>query len=85
MPIPTRCTGSSMHGRHYHIDGIHLSEPSPQRTPVLYQAGASARGKDFAASHAECVFLYGPSKDHTRKAVQDVRHLAAKQGGIRRA
>lgn len=67
-------------GRHYRMDGVHLSEPSPQRTPVLYQAGASARGKDFAASHAECVFLYGPSKDHTRKAVQDVRDIAAKQG-----
>src|SRR4029078_11551443 len=33
-------------GRHYTMDAIHLSEPSPQRTPVLYQAGASARGKD---------------------------------------
>jgi FMN-dependent oxidoreductase (nitrilotriacetate monooxygenase family) len=67
-------------GRHYRMDGIHLSEPSPQRTPVLYQAGASARGKDFAASHAECVFLYGPNKDHTRKAVQDTRDLVTKQG-----
>jgi FMN-dependent oxidoreductase (nitrilotriacetate monooxygenase family) len=60
-------------GRHYNVDAIHLSEPSPQRTPVLYQAGASARGKDFAASHAECVFLYGPNKEQTRKAVEDVR------------
>ena len=33
--------------------GIHLCEPSPQRTPVLYQAGASNRGRTFAATHAE--------------------------------
>lgn len=67
-------------GRHYNVDAIHLCEPSPQRTPVLYQAGASSRGKDFAARHAECVFLYGPSKEHTRKAVQDVRERAARLG-----
>jgi FMN-dependent oxidoreductase (nitrilotriacetate monooxygenase family) len=67
-------------GRHYNVDAIHLSEPSPQRTPVLYQAGASARGKDFAASHAECVFLYGPNKEQTRKTVEDVRQRAATAG-----
>lgn len=27
-------------GPFYKLDAIHLSEPSPQRTPVLYQAGA---------------------------------------------
>ncbi|MGO7748457.1 hypothetical protein ACC677_37460, partial [Rhizobium ruizarguesonis] len=26
-------------GKHFNVTGIHLSEPSPQRTPVLYQAG----------------------------------------------
>jgi FMN-dependent oxidoreductase (nitrilotriacetate monooxygenase family) len=28
-------------GPQYRLDAIHLCEPSPQRTPVLYQAGAS--------------------------------------------
>jgi ribosome biogenesis GTPase A len=40
---------------------MHLAEPSPQRTPLLYQAGSSARGSRFAATHAECVFLNGQS------------------------
>ena len=31
-------------GEHFQVPGIHLCEPSPQRTPVLYQAGASSRG-----------------------------------------
>src|SRR5665213_1389133 len=44
-------------GQFYRVDAIHLCEPSPQRTPVLYQAGASARGRGFAAAHAECVFI----------------------------
>ena len=32
-------------GPYFQIDAIHLCEPSPQRTPVLYQAGASTRGR----------------------------------------
>jgi len=33
-------------GPHFKVDAIHLCEPSPQRTPVLFQAGASKRGRD---------------------------------------
>ena len=58
-------------GPHYQVPGIHLCEPSPQRTPVLYQAGASSRGKAFAARHAECVFISGPSTAVIGKAVRD--------------
>ena len=46
-------------GRQYRLDAPHLVAPSPQRTPVLYQAGASPRGLAFAARHAECVFMNG--------------------------
>ena len=35
------------HGPRYHVDAIHLSEPSRQRTPVLYQAGSSRRGREL--------------------------------------
>ena len=44
------------HAGPYRYMRAHLSEPSPQRTPVLYQAGASSRDQRFAAAHAECVF-----------------------------
>jgi alkanesulfonate monooxygenase len=67
-------------GENYRIDGIHLSEPSPQRTPVLYQAGASGRGRDFAARHAECVFMSGPSKQVIAPLVADIRRGAARHG-----
>ncbi|MBL6457325.1 LLM class flavin-dependent oxidoreductase [Belnapia sp. T6] len=47
--------------------GPFLVEPSPQRTPVLYQAGASDRGRAFAARHAECVFVnFGRPADIAR-------------------
>jgi FMN-dependent oxidoreductase (nitrilotriacetate monooxygenase family) len=67
-------------GKHYQVDAIHLSEPSPQRTPVLYQAGASARGREFAARHAECVFISGPDKENTRHLVGDLRRRAVRHG-----
>jgi FMN-dependent oxidoreductase (nitrilotriacetate monooxygenase family) len=60
-------------GPHFKVDAIHLCEPSPQRTPVLFQAGASKRGRDFAARHAECVFINGPSKKIIANIVSDLR------------
>jgi len=56
---PAKIRAIHHHGKQYRIDAPHLCEPSPQRTPVLYQAGASPRGLQFAARHAECVFMNG--------------------------
>ncbi len=67
-------------GTFFNVPGIHLCEPSPQRTPVLYQAGASSRGKQFAAEHAECVFVAAPSKVLLKKTVADIRRRAAEAG-----
>ena len=67
-------------GPHFKVDAIHLCEPSPQRTPVLFQAGASRRGRDFAARHAECVFINGPSKKVVGAIVADLRPRAAAAG-----
>ena len=63
------------HGEHFRVDGVHLGEPSPQRTPVIYQAGTSPKGRDFASRHAECVFVSGPST-----AVIAPRVAALRQG-----
>lgn len=67
-------------GRHYTVDAIHLAEPSPQRTPVLYQAGSSPRGKQFAAQHAECVFISGQSAKVIAPRVASIRTLTAETG-----
>jgi len=64
-------------GRQYRISAMHLCEPSPQRTPVLYQAGASERGRTFAGRHAECVFVNGTSPSIVAKLVADLRARAA--------
>lgn len=61
-------------GRYFDVKGPHMCEPSPQRTPVLFQAGASGRGHGFAGKHAEAVFMVAPT---IAAAAEDVRKLRA--------
>lgn len=67
-------------GTYYTVPGAHLAEPSPQRTPFLFQAGASARGRQFAAEHAEAVFLIGTSAEEMRPIVDQLRMQIAEAG-----
>lgn len=67
-------------GKYFDVPGYGLTEPSPQRTPLLYQAGASGAGKDFAARHAECVFIATPTKALVKAYVADIRRRAAEAG-----
>ena len=67
-------------GAFYRMSGVHMCEPSPQRTPVLYQAGASTRGRAFAARHAECVFLTTSEAPMVRAHVADIRRQAQANG-----
>jgi long-chain alkane monooxygenase len=68
------------HGPQYKVDAMHLCAPSPQRTPVLYQAGSSSRGRQFAALHAECVFVNGQKKEGVKEIVDDIRAQAVSIG-----
>jgi FMN-dependent oxidoreductase (nitrilotriacetate monooxygenase family) len=67
-------------GRYFKVPGVHLCEPSPQRSPVLYQAGASSRGRRFAGAHAECTFVATPSKAVLKSAVAGIRDSVAAAG-----
>jgi alkanesulfonate monooxygenase SsuD/methylene tetrahydromethanopterin reductase-like flavin-dependent oxidoreductase (luciferase family) len=40
---------------------------------VIYQAGASSRGRQFAAEHAEAIFTAAPTKEQLREVVGDIR------------
>jgi FMN-dependent oxidoreductase (nitrilotriacetate monooxygenase family) len=72
-------------GRFFTVRGPHQCEPSPQRTPVLYQAGASARGLTFAARHAEVVFLTLSDPERGAAQVAELRARAIEQGREPRA
>jgi FMN-dependent oxidoreductase (nitrilotriacetate monooxygenase family) len=69
-------------GTYYEVAGPHLSEPSPQRTPLLFQAGSSSRGREFAARHAECVFMVTSRQSLRGSAslINDIRTRAVRQG-----
>lgn len=62
------------------LEAVHLVSPSPQRVPVIYQAGTSTAGRAFAGRHAECVFISGPSAAVAGPRVAAVRAAAAEAG-----
>ncbi len=67
-------------GPYFQIEAMHLCEPSPQRTPVLYQAGASPKGMGFATRHAECIFINGPSRHVIAGYVRRLREALVARG-----
>lgn len=77
---PAKIRPISHHGEFFDVEGYHLSEPSIQRTPVLYQAGTSPRGRAFAGRHAESVFISARDKVTARNAVRALRAEALRAG-----
>lgn len=67
-------------GRWFSLDTPHSSEPSPQRTPFLYQAGSSDRGVRFAAQWSEVVFVTLSSPRRGKDHVARLRQQAAERG-----
>ena len=67
-------------GKYFKVPGFHLCEPSPQRTPVIFQAGASGRGRRFAAEHCEAMFILTTSPDHAHKVTNEIRDVVEKAG-----
>lgn len=68
------------HGKYFKMEAHHICEPSPQRTPILFQAGTSSRGREFAAQHAECVFIGGRNPKLAAETVTDLRERARALG-----
>lgn len=77
---PARVHEIAFEGEYFRVAGPHLSEPSPQRTPVIYQAGTSDRGKRFAARHAEGTFLSPRDEGSAAADIADLRRLATEEG-----
>jgi len=67
-------------GPRYQVEGPHLVSPSPQRTPLLFQAGASEAGRTFAASNAEAVFIVSPNLEAAARDTSDIRRRAVARG-----
>lgn len=67
-------------GEHFSVAGPHLTQPSRQRTPLLFQATGSPAGMEFAGRHAEIVFTGGLTTEAVRKNIANMRAKAAEHG-----
>ncbi|ROO88136.1 dimethylsulfide monooxygenase large subunit [Actinocorallia herbida] len=77
---PSRVRPVRHEGEYYKVRDIALSEPSVQRTPVLFQAGTSRAGSAFAGRHAEGVFLSTYETAGARRLVTQVKDAARAAG-----
>lgn len=77
---PSKVHNINHEGERYSVEGFNLMEPSPQRTPVLAQAGGSPAGLDFASRHAELMFLSAMSLETITQQITSVRAQAREHG-----
>ncbi|EEU37058.1 uncharacterized protein NECHADRAFT_52142 [Fusarium vanettenii 77-13-4] len=77
---PSKVRHINHQGKYYKLSTRHIVDPSPQRTPFLFQAGASAEGIDFAATHAEGIFVSSPSPELLKIQIEKNRKIAAEKG-----
>lgn len=68
------------HGEHFRVPGVQMSEPSPQRTPLLFQAGSSGAGVNFASRHAESVFVNSHTLSGLKSYVASLREQVIANG-----
>jgi FMN-dependent oxidoreductase (nitrilotriacetate monooxygenase family) len=77
---PSKVRKINHEGKYFTVPGPALAEPSRQRTPLLFQAGASSRGLSFAAEHAEAIFFNGYSTSIVRGWVDTIRESLVAKG-----
>ncbi|KAK8200658.1 hypothetical protein M8818_005973 [Zalaria obscura] len=78
---PDRIRQINHEGKYFNVPGPHFCEPSPQRTPFLFQAGTSKSGSDFGAKHAEAIFMGGQTPEKVRPLVDNIRQSAKEKFG----
>jgi alkanesulfonate monooxygenase SsuD/methylene tetrahydromethanopterin reductase-like flavin-dependent oxidoreductase (luciferase family) len=77
---PSKIHKVDYHGKYLKFSGRGPTHPSPQRTPLIFQAGASKAGIDFGAKHAEAIFCAHSTIPECKKYVETVRAAAVAQG-----
>ncbi|MEJ7933033.1 LLM class flavin-dependent oxidoreductase [Sphingobium sp. AN558] len=63
-------------GEFFQVRGPLNIKRTPQGQPVIFQAGASDDGRNFAARHAEVIFTHAPTQDDGRAYYADVKARA---------
>jgi FMN-dependent oxidoreductase (nitrilotriacetate monooxygenase family) len=68
------------HDQHFDIDGAFTTPRSPQGRPVVFQAGDSEEGREFAAATADAIFTRHATYDAGRAFYADVKARLAAYG-----
>lgn len=77
---PSKIHRIEYEGKYHRMHATHQTHPSPQRTPLLFQAGASKAGISFGGKHAEGIFITAPTLEAAKKFTSAVRAKAAEEG-----
>ncbi|MCG7380877.1 LLM class flavin-dependent oxidoreductase [Paenibacillus sp. ACRSA] len=67
-------------GEFYQVAGPLNIARSKQGHPVIFQAGASESGRNFAASTADAVFVHGNSLEEAKAVYDDLKQRAVSHG-----
>lgn len=67
-------------GKYFKVPGIAITEPSPQRTPVVFRAGTSPRGLRFGSENAEAIFVTCPTREQLKETVARIRDAVEAAG-----
>jgi len=67
-------------GRYFSVRGPLNIQRSPQGQPVIFQAGSSPTGRDFASRHAQAIFAKVPSFEAAHEYYGDIKHRVAEAG-----
>jgi long-chain alkane monooxygenase len=67
-------------GRYLQCKAVAPVLPSPYGRPLLFQAGSSGRGMQFALDHAEVIFAIQPHVAGMKKSMDQLRTAAAARG-----
>lgn len=68
-------------GKYFKSNSRHFVPPSAQHHPVLWQAGSSDRGRDFAAKYAEAVFSVQPTLNRMKSYSEDLESRGVNKFG----
>jgi FMN-dependent oxidoreductase (nitrilotriacetate monooxygenase family) len=77
---PEKIAEVRFEGKYFRCRARHFVAPSPQGRPVLWQAGASEQGRQFAARAAEAIFAIQPTVQSMRAYSDDIRSRVAAAG-----
>lgn len=76
---PSKVHEVNFEGEFFKCKGRSFCYRSPQGRPVLWQAGSSDRGRDFAAKHAEAIFAVHPNVERMRQYSDDLNERLEKK------